>query len=98
MNKKDRGLISYVSIYFLSTLSGLNSILYRRKSDNLISAFIFIALLFLVTFRGGGFGLGDYDNYRRFYNLVLTWSDVINISVPAEIGFRFFLYWKYTRI
>ena len=77
---------------FLSTLSGLNSILYRRKSDNLISAFIFIALLFLVTFRGGGFGLGDYDNYRRFYNLVLTWSDVINISVPAEIGFRFFSY------
>lgn len=41
-------------------------------------------------FRGNSFGLDDYDNYKKFYELVSEWSDVITASVPAEIGFRFF--------
>lgn len=75
---------------FLSTFCGFCSVVYQRKYDLLISDFIFFILLILVCFRGGGFGLADYDNYKGFYGLVLSWHDVISESVPAEIGFRFF--------
>lgn len=53
---------------------------------------MFFILFSLVCLRGNGFGLADYENYRRFYDLVLTWDDVVTTSVPAEIGFRFFSY------
>lgn len=76
----------------LSTFSGFGSVLYQRKYDLLISDFIFFILLILVCFRGGGFGLADYDNYKDFYDLVVSWQDVLLESVPAEIGFRFFCF------
>lgn len=77
--------------YIITVLiSAFGSFFYRKKYDLLISDFLFIILLSLVSLRGSGFGLADYENYKSFYSLVLTWNDVITTSVPAEIGFRFF--------
>lgn len=79
--------------YIITVLiSAFGSFFYRKKYDLLISDFLFIILLSLVSLRGSGFGLADYENYKSFYSLVLTWNDVITTSVPAEIGFRFFSY------
>lgn len=75
---------------FLVALCLVGSVFYKKKYDTLSSDFIFLILLFLSCFRGGGFGLGDYDNYREFYDLLGSWADVLNHNFPAEIGFRFF--------
>ena len=81
-----------IPYFFISISAALSAMLYKRKYNIILSDSIFIFMLAIVCFRGNSFGLADYDNYKIFYDKVITWNDVVTNSVSAEIGFRFFSY------
>ncbi|MEC6822485.1 EpsG family protein [Photobacterium piscicola] len=59
------------------------------------SRLFFLFGLFLIvfcSFRYGGFSTGDYFTYVKYGQLVTNFNQVIEQSIPVEIGFRFVSY------
>ncbi|WP_133126387.1 EpsG family protein [Vibrio cyclitrophicus] len=60
-----------------------------KKNDKILFLFVSLCLVLFCSFRYGGFARGDYFAYLFFSEKLLQFDDVLNSTLPVEIGFRF---------
>ena len=62
-----------------------------RVSTSIFYLFSSFVLL-VISLRGNGTGLADYDAYIRIYSSIVDWYDVLNPTTHVEVGFRILSY------
>lgn len=70
----------------------LMSIFDKSKAEKFIFLFLIFSLILFVGLREGGTGTGDYYEYIRLYEQIKTFDDIFNVSMHAEVGFRYLSY------